>query len=515
MRIQCISPLILCLGTIPAFCQPIIWTGGYDPNRSNSNLKETILNTSNVNPATFGKIFTRAVDGNIYGQPLWLPGSTPGATNVVFTATMHNTVFAFDADIAANSTPVWSKNLGPSVPAIFYNCADLNYSPEVGIMSTPVINVTTFTIYVVANTFEDGKSVYRLHALDIRNGQEKPGSPVVIQASVPGTGSNSVGGAVKFDPAQHFQRPGLVLSNGNVYVSFGSHCDTPPYHGWFMGYNASNVSQQMSVLCITPNGDEGSIWQSGRTPPVDTSGNVYIETANGDYDGVTNWGESVIKVSTTTPTLTVTDWFTPDYWMGLNSGDKDVGSSGGVIIPNTNTLLAGSKLGNLYVMDKTRMGHLVPGNGQILQIFQPVVYGIYNIALWNNSNGLSAYFWGWGDTIKAYKMSGGIFVTTPSSQGNQVISGFPGGILAVSANGSTAGSGVVWATTRGANSSNFGTFHAYDASDVSKELWNSNMVPTRDTLPSLAKFATPTVANGKVFVPTYSNFLEVYGLLGH
>ena len=492
-------------------------TGQYDNGRTSANLNETALNTSNVarslfSAAQFGKLFTRAVDGDIYAQPLYVPDihiPGNGVHNVVYVATMHNSVYAFDADDASRSKPLWQVNLGPSVASADYDFDDI--AAEVGILSTPVIDLYTNTIYAVANTVENSTYSYWLHALDLITGQEKSGAPVVVTGNLPGSGAGSIDGRIDFTAFQQLQRPALLLSNGVVYIAFGSHADLPPYHGWLFGYSAPNVQQQVAAYIVTPDGSRGSIWQSGRGPAADSSGNIYLETANGDFDGASNLSESVIKLSTAGG-LSVTDWFTPDTWAGMNSADDDLGSVAPMLLPGTNALLAAGKQGRVYLMKRDELGHLQTGNTQITQNFQAAPYGIYGMAFWNHSNGPLLFVWAWADYLCSYRMIDGQFLTARSAQ-NSFRTGFPGGVLALSANGSAPGTGILWATRASTGGGGGpGVLHAFDASDVSRELWNSEQEPARDRLGNFAKFNTPTVANGKVYVGTFSNQLVVYGL---
>jgi len=208
-----------------------------------------------------------------------------GTNNVLFVSTMHNSVYAFDADANSPAGPFWHVNLGPSVPAALLYGPDADIYPEVGILSTGAIDLARGVLYVVSDVLVQGAPVFFLHALDLTNGQERLNGPVVIRATVAGAGSESLAGAIAFDPMQHLQRPALLLANGAVYIAFGSHGDQPPWHGWLMSYDASDLTRQIGVFNTTPNGDAGSIWQSGRGPAADSQGNIYVITGNGDYDG--------------------------------------------------------------------------------------------------------------------------------------------------------------------------------------------------------------------------------------
>jgi hypothetical protein len=483
-----------------------------DRFRTGANMSETALTPASVNVSKFGKLFTRTVQGQIYAQPLYVPdlpmpaktGNVSIVRNVVFVATEHNIVYAFDADSAAESTPLWQVNLGaPAVVGDIGGCSDL--IPEIGITATPVIDIATATMYVEAKSKESGGLVHKLHALDVTTGAEKFGGPVVITASVPGSGDGGDGSNVPFNPRTQHSRPGLLLSNGVVYLGFASHCDFGPYHGWIIGYDAKTLAQT-AVLNTTPNGGLGGVWQAGNGLSADPAGNIFFMTGNGTFSadgGGSDFGDSFLKL---TPGLSETDFFTPFNQDDLNNRDADLGSSGPILIPGTNLLFGGGKDGVLYLVDGTNMGHFHAGDdSQIVQSFGAASSIFSAPVFWNST----AYIWGNGDNLKAYHFGGATFDTTPSSTSNPG-TGFPGGPLSISANGTTAGTGIVWGINRDG-----GSLDAFDASDVSNELWNSNQNPSRDRLSSLTKFAVPTVAGGKVFVPTSGGQLVVYGKILH
>ena len=486
-----------------------VLTDNYGNARTNSNLSETVLNTLNVNSAQFGKLFTLPVGGYINAQPLYLqdvaiPGK--GTHNVVYVVTLHNDVYAFDADTQASA--LWHANLGPSVPGNDYQ-VDL---PEIGILGTPVIDDATNTIYVVAHTKENGAYIYRLHALDITTGGEKFGGPAVISAAVASSNAGNVNGQFSFDASQHLQRPGLLLLNNIVYIAFGSHNDSLPFHGWLMGYNAGNIQQQVSAFLTSPSGWGASIWQGGRGPAADTQGNIYVSTGNGAYDGVANWGMSVLKLDTSSGTPSVADWFTPDNWQSLDDVDNDLGSCGPVLTA-AGTVIAGGKEGVVYQLDGGNLGHEQNGNGQILQHFQAIGYGIFDMAYWERPGSPIVYLRAYNDAIKAFRMTNGQLETKPFTQ-SSFGAGLPYDGMAVSADGPAQFSAILWVTaTASGNVNGPGVLHALRATDLSKELWNSNMNSSRDGLGTLAKFTAPTIANGKVYAPTFSNQLLVYGLL--
>jgi uncharacterized protein (TIGR03437 family) len=511
---QHLSTRVLCAAILLSLAlsgraQVNVLTDNYDAARTNANLRETTLNTLNVSVTQFGKLFSLPVQGFINAQPLYVQNvaiAGKGTHNVVYVATLHNDVYAFDADTQGES--LWHVNLGPSVTGA-YGVDDL---AEDGILSTPVIDLATNTMYVVANTQESGNYIYRLHALDITTGIEKFGGPGVIEATVPGTyGLDSQNGQIAFNPSQHLQRPGLLLLNNVVYIGFGSHGDMGAFHGWLFGYNAANVQQRLSVLNTAPDGFGASIWQGGRGPAADEQGNIYFMTGNGTYDGVTNFGESFVRLNTTLAIPTVADWFTPDDWAKLDDLDSDLGSCG-PILTSSGLVIGGGKAGIFYVMDRRQMGHMQNGNGQILQSFQAVGFGIFNMAYWERSGSPIVYLRAYNDSVKAFRLINGKFETTAFSQ-SKFTAGLPYDGMAVSANGSAEHTAILWITTTpGADSNGAGTLHALAAADLTNELWNSDMNPSRDGLGNLAKYTAPTIANGKVYVPTFSNRLVVYGL---
>ena len=507
------TALSLCIAMYSvAPAQVNVLTGNYDNQRTNANLQETVLTTANVNSTHFGKVGSFAVDGQIYAQPLYtagiqIPGKGP--RNVVFVATMHNSVYAIDADAPQSSVPLWQVNFGPSVPSSLLNFSDI--LPEIGILSTPVIDPAKQAIYVVSDTLENGSPVFRIHALSLADGREMLFGPAVISATVPGNGAGSYIGTLTLDPLLHLQRPALALANGIVYVSFGSHGDGGDFHGWIFGYNASNLQAKVSVINMSPKGAGASIWQSGRGPAIDAGGNLYITTGNGDFDGSSNFGESVIKLS---PDLKVLDYYTPGDWADLNDNDWDLGSTGVILIPNTTTVLTGAKSGLLYLINGP-MGHLGSSNTGSVQSVQVNQWGLFHFALWNNPKGPIVYEAEPYGALKAFQILNGRIAGTVLSETSPAIPSLFAGI-AVSANSGTDGTGIVWETT-GDYSSRLidGTLHAFDASDLSVELWNSNMLTDRDALGRFAKFAAPTVANGRVYVPTFSDSLAIYGLLAN
>jgi hypothetical protein len=498
-----------------------VLTYKYDDFRTGQNPNETILNESNVNSSHFGKHVSYPVDGNVYAQPLYAPNLTIGGHvhNVVFVATEHDSVYAFDADARSAIAPLWhSSFINPShgittISSSVQNCG--NISPEYGITGTPVIDANSNTLYVVASTKENGSFFQRLHALDILTGHEKPGSPVAIKAAVKGTGDGSINGVIHFNPFQQLQRPGLLLLNGVVYIAFGSHCDHNPYHGWVMGYTASTLQKAPNAVWnSTRNAGQGAIWQSGGGLAADASGNIYFMTGNGNFDannGGRDFGDTLVKLATNTG-LRVSDYFTPFNQQCLNGGDIDLGSGAPVLLPTSNEIVAIGKEGRIYVVSRTNMGKFTsinnPCNNQnltnvdkVLQEFAPgtIAGGAFSTPVyWNGSIGEQVFTAGASDHVKAYKLSGGLLSSSPTSQTPESFS-FHGCNPVVSSNGTVAQTGILWVIDPSS------VLRAYAADNLGRELFNSR-------LPSYVTFSTPTVTNGEVFIGT-SSTLEIYGLL--
>ncbi len=510
-----------------AFAQsgnPAVTTGQYNKGRSAANRSEMILNTGNVT-TQFGKLFSWAVDDWVFAQPLYLPNVQVGgkSTNLVFVATMNNTIYAFNADIPG-APPVWKTNVGTADHACVSNCGvpapTANGCPsqsftgsQLGILSTPVIDPQTGTLYAVSAAPAPGGYIHYLHAINVADGQERAGSPVQITASVPGTGSyDQSGGFVSLkSTSTDVQRTSLLLANGSVYAGFGN-CgpDNNYWHGWVIGYSTANLATQTAAFNTTPNGGMGGVWQSARGIATDSSGNLYFTSGNGSTDTSGNYAMSFLKL---TPSGTFAGSFPPPEYAALNHYDLDFSSSGPLLIPGTNLLVAGGKEGVLYMFDGANPTSPV-------QTWQGTTFCA---ALANNDpsafNGCYQirdlafsmpylYVWGANDTLRAFKFdpSTNRFATDPASQ-NSIKAGFFAAPLAVSANGSQAGTGIVWAVTPN------GVLHAFDAANVATELWNSSQNASRDTLPSFAKFVEPTVANGRVYVATHSNQVVAYGIL--
>ncbi len=495
-----------------------------DVARTGQNTNETILTLGNVNTNSFGLIFSCPVDDWVYAQPLVMTNVNllaRGIHNIVIVATVNNTVYAFDADDPSVASPYWQTSfLGPNVVAPLNTdmtgaCGG-NYQDfhgHMGIVGTPVIDPTTATLYVVAKTKENGSTfVQRLYALDLATGAERPGSPVVISATYPGSGDGSVGGAINFDPMKENQRPALALVNGIVYIGWSSHCDWGPYHGWLIGYNAQTLAQSAKWM-TTPNGGLGGIWSSGDAPAVDTAGNLYFETGNGTFSPASgDYGDSFLKVATTNG-LTFVDYFTPFDQASLDSADLDIASGGAMLLPDyigstahPHLLVGGSKAGKIYLLDRDNLGHFnASGDSQIVQSVTNATGKCYDTpALFKNT----LYMAGTGDPLKAFTISNATVTPTPSSQ-SATTYGFSAPTVSISANGTS--NAIAWALqVDGWASGQPAILHAYNATNLALELYNSSQAASRDLPGGAVKFTVPTVANGKVYVGSQYS-LAVFG----
>ena len=508
--------------------QNFVWTQRGNNHRTGSNINETILNTSNVNVNDFGRLYSYPVDGQVYAQPLYIPGlniAGIGIRNVLILTTQHNTVYAYDAD--SLTSPLWTASLGPSCP--LPDAYLDRYGPykdikvEIGTTSTPVIDTTSNILYAVAFSKENGNYYHKLYAIDITNGHLILNSPVTLNASVAGTGDASINGIVSFDSKDENQRTALVLSNGIIYVIFASYGDLDPYHGWVLGYGSNDLVQKF-VFNSTPNGAEGGIWMSGQGPSVDSNGDIYLTVANGDFDantGGTEYGDSFLKLHPTTNSLTVTDYFTPYNQNYLKTVDADLGVDAPILIPNSNMLVGSGKEGKIYVIDRTNFGKYNTSgcncDNQILQSFSAFSGYLHaSMAYWDGNTG--SYLFGWSnlDNLKAFKRNGNSFGPNPSSESTFMSPNVEaGGVVAVSSNGANAGTGIVWCniplSTDPVSGNITGVLRAFDATDLSKELWNSNQ-NSSDQVGFFAKFNTPTIINGRVYEPSFSGQVHVYGL---
>jgi len=493
--------------------------------RTGENLQETILTPANVNPEQFGKILSYPVDGQIYAQPLYLasvPIPEKGTRNVVFAATEHNSVYAFDADCGApDDCTLWQVNLTDSAagettltPEDALNCQSI--TGELGITGTPVIDPSAGTLYVVSLSKRGDRGAeifHRLHALDVATGAERPHSPVLIDATVPGVGGDSFSPSpVKFLPYFHKNRAGLLLLNGVVYTGWTSHCDARSYHGWIIAFDAGDL-HPVSVFNSTPNANQGAFWMGGAAPAADAQGNIYAVSANGEFDWDENGldlGNSVIKLSS--PGLTVSDYFTPFNQSRMDKAELELelGSGAAVLLPDSvgsaehrHLLVSAGKEGRIYLLDRDQMGHFQPdSDSQIVQSIEDATGAIFGgPAYFNNT----LFFAAANDRVKAFPIAEARIGISPSSQSACVLK-YPGAVPAVSANDSL--NGIIWLIEYGIP----GQLRAFDASNLANELYTSQRNPARDSLGATIKFSVPTIANGRVYVGT-ANSLTVFGLL--
>ncbi len=513
--------------------------------RTGWNSNETILTQSNISTGNFGLVFSRSVDDQIYAQPLVMSNvSIGGGThNIVIVATVNNSLYAFDADNAGVSAPYWQDNLTYN-PANYRPIKNTDmtgacggnykdFSGNMGIAGTPAIDTATNTLYVVSRSVTKTGTptfVQYLHAIDISTGAEKTGSPVSISATytVPG----HIGGNMTFDEQRQNQRPGLLLYNGIVYIAWASHCDWGPYEGWLMGYDASTLAQKY-VYTTSLSGGAAGVWMSGQPPAVDDYGNIYISSGNGatGYQGnpndTANRASSLIKLSTASGTLKVTDFFTPMDYQYENDNDLDYGVDGVLLIPYTHLSLSGSKEGKLFLINDDNMGGTTTDNSNVLQTLN---VSDDNTSSTRHLHGSPVYYldrlgneyvyaWPEGSLLKQipFVRANMLFDTLNTIKGNTVLpNGMPGAMLSISSDGTNYGTGILWAShpiNGNANQSVVpGVLQAFDVTNVTHELWNSNWSSKRDSIGKFAKFVPPTIANGKVYMATFSNKLNVYGL---
>jgi len=495
-----------------------------DVARTGQNLQETTLTLSNVNSSTFGRLFTIPVDNTIDAQPLYLSSITiAGAThNALFAVTENDSVYAFDADTGAS---LWQVSLLESgeTPSDTRRCSQI--TPEIGITSTPVIDRSSGphgTIYVVAMSKNSAGTYFqRLHALDLSTGNEEFGGPVTIQAKYPGKGDNSQGGFVVFDPKQYAERAGLLLLSHAIYTAWTSHCDIRPYTGWIIAYNESTLKQG-GVLNVTPNGSEGAIWQAGDALASDGT-NIYFLDANGTFDTQLNsqgfpamgdYGNAIVKVRAANGKLGVTDYFNMYNTVAESDADEDLGSGGILLLPpmkdasGTTQLLAigAGKDSNIYIVDRNNLGKFNPNNDN-------AIYQEIDNALPGGDWSMPAYFAGsvyfapQGNNLLQFKFTKAKLGASPVSRSAATFE-YPGSTPSISANGAT--NGIVWTIEH----SNPSVLHAYDATNLATELYNSNQAAGgRDQFGAASHFGTPTIVNGKVYVGTTSG-VAVFGLLG-
>lgn len=534
-------------GLVLAFCaahveaQVNVLTYHNNNSRTGDNLNETNLTPANVNSTTFGKLFTYSVDGYVFAQPLYVSGlniAGKGVHNVLFIATEHNGVYALDADNSgALGGILWYTNLGLSAVTPTTDFGNrygsppqyTDITPEVGITGTPVIDLASGTMYLDSFTHQGTSYFHSIHALNITNGTEQPFGPVLVAASFPGTGVGSVGSTVPFVHKQQIQRSGLVLAGGKLFVAYSGYADTDPYHGWVLGFDASNLQQLTNfIFCTTPNSTvakyganagEGGIWMGGGAIAVDSNTNLFFQTGNGIFtatnnSGGTEYGDSFMKLSASGSGLTIADYFTPYNQAGLANGDTDLGSGALILLPDQpgpypHLLLGAGKEGKIYLINRDQMAtnnNHYNSTGTVDNVVQTVagqIGGSFDTPAYFNGK---IYYAGSGNKMRSFTINNGLLSTTAASTGTRTFP-FPGGTPVVSANG--ANNGIVW----GLVNANPGVLVAYNPTNLTNELYNTTQAAgSRDTLLAGVKFAAPIVANGKVYVGSQRG-VTVLGLL--
>jgi hypothetical protein len=490
-----------------------------DVARTGQNLNESTLNTVNVNSANFGMVGNLSVDAGVDAEPLYVSNLNVvgGVHNVVYVVTENDSVYAFDADTFVQ---LWHVSVLGANETASDNRGCGQVSPIIGITSTPVIDLSAGThgeIFLVAMSLDNNGNYHqRLHALDLTTGGEISGSPVTVQATFPTTN-----GTTTFDPKQYKERAALLLLNGVIYTTWASHCDDGPYTGWVMGYSETTL-QQISVLDVTPNGGDGAIWMAGDGPAADSSGNIYFLDANGTFDGTLNsngfpehgdYGNAFIKLSTAGNSLSVADYFTMSNTDAESNSDEDLGSGGEMLLPdvqdsqaNTWHLAVGAgKDGHIYVVNRDLMGKFNTSNDSAIHQeidTNGLSGGVWSMPAYFNN---VVYYGAMSDHLRAFSIANAK-LTTPASSLTSESFAYPGTTPSISANGTSAG--IVWAVENSAT----GVLHAYDATNVATELYNSNQAANSRDHFADNKFITPMIANGKVYVGT-PNSVAVFGLL--
>jgi hypothetical protein len=500
---------VIVLQCVFALAQNDVLTQHNDVARTGQNLNEKLLTPRNVDVNQFGKLFTQSVDGIIVGQPLYVSNLLMAdglVHNVVFVATQHNTVYAFDADnnLGNNASPIWAVSLndgGKPDPITDFGCKGTGFK-EIGITSTPVIDAGKTTIYVVAKTVtSDGNRQFALHALDLRSGDEMLGGPVAITGAY---------GSESFLIEYQLQRPALLLENGSLYIGFGGNgCDLYTYNGWLFAYD-SHTLQQQAVFEVSPNGKKSSIWQGGVGPAADGFGNIYFVTANGTWDGPgqSDYGDSVLKMGWNVTSFGLLDYFTPYNQQQLEDNNKDLGSAGALILPDQpglypHELVVGGKAGTLYLINRDSLGQFNPAMDNVIQSFPgETLFQLTGVpTYWNGS----VYVAGDHDYIKQYGLVNGLLATTPVSQSTVQFGGKGVASTSLSANG--AQNGILWALQHSMN-----ILYAFDPTNLANDFYDSKQaLHARDKLGNMARYVTPTVSNGKVYVGGKEE-LTVFGL---
>ena len=530
-----------------------IWTYHNDAARTGLNPDETLLSPLTVSPGSFGRLFSDSVDGQVYGEPLYVSGLTLAAgpyngqtRDAILVVTQHDSVYAFDAESAG--VTLWTKSfLSAGVTTVmspdpgYFDCSDI--TPEVGITGTPVLDTGSLLLYFVVDTTTASRPTasalvtHCLHALDITTGLDAM-TPVTISAALPGAGDG--GSVVSFDPVtqiSQFERSGLFLLGNNVYTSWTSHCDVIapalPHHGWMMAFNKSTLSPA-GLFCTTPNGVSGSIWNSGAAPALDTAnGAIYCSTADGTFDGSVSqdWGDSVLRLDGNSAGPTVVDYFTPYNQATLQTQDLDLGSGTVLLLPDAvgsagvpHLSVTAGKLGIVFLMNRDNLGGYhpavgptpgaspTPGMDVVVESFAPAtVASPYEYPIFsyygNGSHSGFIYVDFQGEPLRSFAVSNAAINPTPSSHSSEIYANRGGG-SSVSSNGTT--DGILWALQAGTGAADE-TLRAYDASNLGAELYNS-AARVSDSPGIGVKFTVPLVANGRVYVGA-QNQVVVYGLL--
>lgn len=529
-------PIISKYSNIPPNNSISVVTQHNNNSRSGLNDHESILNINNVVSSLFGKQFVLAVDDQVYAQPLVISNLKINNIlhNVVLIATVNNTVYAYDAE---NGDAIWNKNFNPAFFRAVKNsdmtgaCGGnyVDFSGNMGIVGTPVIDSANNTIYFVTRiTSGTGTYIQQLHATNIIDGSELPNSPTTITAIYDGIGEGSKAGVLSFDAQKQNQRQALTLTNGMVYISFSSHCDWGPYHGWVLGYDSKTLTQKI-VYNNTPNGYNAGIWESGMGMAVDAQGNLFCVTGNGsvgipsDPTNLINRGESALKLTPNANSLTVSSYFTPFNYPFLEQNDLDYGGLGAFLIPNTNLFFTGCKDGNFYILDKDHMGEynqIANNIHQTISLNNPGANMHCQPSYFKNTTNQFVYVWPENEPFHQIPINQNTQLFDMSLQRTYNVNGpvgQNGAVISVSSNGSIDNSGIVWVSHAvppfdAEHGVRPGILRAFNANDITKELWNSNMNYAIDGGGNYAKFSSPTIANGHVYLPTFSNQVVVYGI---
>jgi hypothetical protein len=501
-----------------------VTTSQYDNLRTGATLNEKVLTPQNVNARQFGKLGAFKVDGPVYAQPLFIPSVEipgKGTHDVLFISTEHDSVYAFDAT-RPGDPPLWQVSLldkaRGSVPVSEDDAQCPFIRPEIGITSTPVIDLKTGTLYVLARSkirHAVGSNEYfqHLHALAITTGVEKFGGPKLISASVPGKGGGATKGQVRFDSLLENPRAALLLANNVVYLTWASSCDVDPYHGWVMAYNPQTLAQ-VAVLNVTPDGGEGGIWASDTGPAADKDGNIYVPTGNGTFDassGGRDFGDSVLKLALEGSSIVVRDYFTPHDQARLSEADADLGSSGPLLVPDQpgphrHLLLQPTKGSRIYVIDRDQMGKFQPEGDAIVQSIRMADGGYGAMAYWNSH----VFFAASDDFLRDYAIKNGQLMLNESST---VKFANPGATPSVSADGKK--NAIVWAIatkTWNGPDNRPAVLYAFDATHVDQPIYTSEQNSRRDRAAMATRFVIPLVVNGRVYFGARGE-IEVYGLL--